>query len=170
MSTKKGNKDLATAAEYTAAYIKEQKSVAKKDKEKENLERAERLKDELNRVFGQDISAEKLAEKLDIPLGTASGLIYKGAMTSVHKARLYAKKLGIDVTYWVMGVRLNVDPARLADSLTLVQKVIADRPNESFDLLQTAYMVSLVYNSTTTICDSVLAQTMDLFEKQNKLQ
>ena len=170
MNKKEADISSLSAKALMDAHLEAKKSVAKKDKEKENFDRAERLKNELNRVFGQDISAEKLAEKLDIPLGTARGLLYKGSMTSVHKAKIYAKKLDIDVTYWVMGVRLTLDSTRLADSFTLVQKVIADRPSETFDLLQTAYMVSLVYNSTTTVCDSVLTQTLDLFEKQNKLQ
>lgn len=165
MNKKEADQGSMTAAELTAAHLQSKKSDAKKGKEKENLDRAERLKDELNRVFGQDISAEKLAEKLDIPLGTARGLLYKGSMTSVHKAEVYAKKLGIDVTYWVMGIRLTLDPARLADCLTLVQKVIAERPNEVFDLAQTSYMVSLVYNSSTTVCESVLGQTLDLLSQ-----
>ena len=162
MNKKEADQGSMSAEEFTAAHLESKKSAAKKGKEKENLDRAERLKDELNRVYGKDISAEKLAEKLDIPLGTARGLLYKGSMTSVHKAELYAKKLNIDVTFWVLGIRLTLDPARLADSLTLVQKVIAERPNEVFDLAQTCYMVSLVYNSSTTVCESVLGQTLDL--------
>ena len=165
MINKTGNDDFL-AKEVADTYIAKRKLAPKKEKEKENLKRAERLKDELNRVFGQDISAEKLAEKLDIPLGTARGLIYKGGMPTLHKAELYAKKLNIDVAYWIMGIRISLDPARLADSMSLVNKVISERPVDTFDLAQTAYMIGLVYNSSTTVCESVLGQTLDLLARK----
>lgn len=135
------------------------------DRQEENEKRAERLKEELNRVFGVDISAEKLAEKLNIPLGTARGVLYKGTSPSNDKSILFAETLGIDATYWIMGLRLSVDAERLADCIAFVENIMAKRPKVDFTVSQVSTMITMVYNSHETVCKTVIETTMDLFQQ-----
>lgn len=135
------------------------------EKQEENEKRSERLRDELIRVYGECLSAEKLVEKLNIPLGTARGLLYKGTSPSNDKSILFAATLGIDATYWIMGLRLSVDAERLADCIAFVENIMAKRPKVDFTVSQVSTMISMVYNSHETVCQTVIETTMDLFQQ-----
>ena len=138
------------------------------EKDEENEQRAERLRDELARVYGSSLSAEKLGKKLGIPKGTASGLLYKGASPSNRKAIAIADTLGIDVVFWIMGLRLNIDPDRLADSMAFVENIMAKKEKTDFTLDQVATMISMVYNSREMVCETVIETMANLLQQQSK--
>ena len=138
------------------------------EKDEENELRAERLRDELARVYGSSLSAEKLGIKLGIPKGTASGLLYKGNRPSNKKAIVFAETLGIDVVFWIMGLRLDIDPERLADSMAFVENIMAKKDKTDFTLAQVAAMIGMVYNSREMVSETVLETVANLLRQQGK--
>jgi len=145
------------------------KDLNKENKKTEKDKRAERLKEELQRVTGTNVSAEKLLKLLDgiiKNVGTARSYIYQGNKPSSKTSVAIAQRLNIDHSYWLYGLRPKTDSRRLATSIALIEKVM-DRRDEDFTPLEVAEMIAIAYDSRVPICETVIERAMDIFRINN---
>ena len=114
----------------------------------ENKQRSARFREQLQQNGFKNPLDAAVADKLEIALGTARGYVYNGKHPVLSKAKNYAEILGIDLVYWLHGIRAapgEIDSNRLKFALVALDDFNKTHTAIDLDLDQTASFLIDIY-------------------------